>query len=118
MVSEMAATEGSEHLCRLSAIEIARAIAAGEVTALEVTNAHLARIEAVDGKIHAFLHVDHDGARTQANAVDAKVAAGQALGPLAGVPVALKDVFAQQDVPTTAGSRSWKVGSRRMTRRW
>ncbi len=110
-VSDVTTAQTGQHLYRLSAVEIARAIAAGEVTALQVTNEHLARIDAIDGKLHAFLHVDYEGAREQACAVDAKIAAGQTLGPLAGVPVALKDVFAQQDVPTTAGSRilaGWK----------
>jgi len=101
----MSATTGAMHLTRRSATELATAIAAGEVTAREVTDEHLARIDAVDGSIHAFLHVDYEGARAQADAVDAKRAAGGPLGPLAGVPVALKDVFTQKGVPTTAGSR-------------
>jgi len=93
------------NLTRVSAAGLAAAIAAGDVTALEVTNEHLARIDEVDPAIHAFLHIDYDGARAQAAAVDAKLAAGQTLGPLAGVPVALKDVFTQVGIPTTAGSR-------------
>lgn len=101
----MSATAGSMHLTRRTATEIAEGIAAGEMSAREVTDEHLARIDAVDERIHAFLHVDHDGARAQADAVDAKRAAGEPLGPLAGVPVALKDVFTQKGIPTTAGSR-------------
>ncbi|MFA7267226.1 MAG: Asp-tRNA(Asn)/Glu-tRNA(Gln) amidotransferase subunit GatA [Candidatus Nanopelagicales bacterium] len=101
----MNASTDSMHLTSRTATELAAAIAAGEVTAREVTDAHLARIDAVDEAIHAFLHVDYDGARAQADAVDAKRAAGDTLGPLAGVPVALKDVFTQQGIPTTAGSR-------------
>ena len=93
------------HLTSRTATELAAAIAAGDVSARQVTDAHLARIDAVDEGIHAFLHVDYDGARAQADAVDAKRAAGDTLGPLAGVPVALKDVFTQQGIPTTAGSR-------------
>ena len=93
------------HLNRRSATELAAAIADGEVSAREVTDEHLARIDAVDEGIHAFLHVDYEGARAAADAVDAKRAAGAPLGPLAGVPIALKDVFTQKGVPTTAGSR-------------
>ena len=57
-------------LTRMSAAEIAAAIAGGEVSAVEVTQAHLDRIGAVDDKLHAFLYVDADGAMAQARAVD------------------------------------------------
>ncbi len=92
-------------IIKLTAAETAAKIASGELTAVEVTEAHLARIEAVDEKVHAFLHVDREGALTQARAVDAKRAAGEKLGPLAGVPLALKDIFTTQDMPTTVGSK-------------
>lgn len=92
-------------LIRQEASVLAAAIAQGEVSAQEVTAAHLARIEAVDDKVHAFLHVTGEAALEAARAVDAKRAAGEKLGPLAGVPLALKDVLAMQGVPTTAGSR-------------
>jgi aspartyl-tRNA(Asn)/glutamyl-tRNA(Gln) amidotransferase subunit A len=88
--------------------ETAARIASGEVTAVEVAEAHLARIDAVDEKVHAFLHVDREGALAQARAVDAQRAAGEPLGPLAGVPLALKDIFTTQGVPTTVGSRILK----------
>ncbi|HUZ36921.1 MAG TPA: Asp-tRNA(Asn)/Glu-tRNA(Gln) amidotransferase subunit GatA [Streptosporangiaceae bacterium] len=91
-------------LTRMSAAGIAAAIAAGEVSALEVTDAHLARIGEVDPQVHAFLHVAADEARRAARAVDERRAAGEALGPLAGVPLALKDVFTTTDMPTTCGS--------------
>lgn len=71
------------NIIKLTAAEIASKIAAGELTAVEVTEAHLARIEAVDEKVHAFLHVDREGALAQARAVDAKREAGEKLGPLA-----------------------------------
>ena len=92
-------------IIKLTAVEIAGGIASGEITAVEVTQAHLARIETVDEKVHAFLHVDHEGALAQARAVDARRAKGEPLGPLAGVPLALKDAFTTQGVPTTCGSR-------------
>jgi aspartyl-tRNA(Asn)/glutamyl-tRNA(Gln) amidotransferase subunit A len=92
-------------LIRMTAAQTAAAIAGGEVSAVEVTRAHLERIEAVDGQVHAFLHVAGDAAVRAATAVDEQRAAGDALGPLAGVPLALKDVFATRDMPTTCGSR-------------
>jgi len=92
-------------ITRWTAAETAEAIAAGKVTAVEVAQAHLDRIAAVDEKVHAFLHVDREGALAQARAVDEKRARGEKLGPLAGVPLALKDVFTTQGVPTTAGSK-------------
>ncbi len=92
-------------LIKLTAAEIAAKIASGEVTAVQVTEAHLARIEAVDEKVNAFLHVDREGALAQARAVDAKRARGEKLGPLAGVPLALKDIFTTKGIPTTVGSK-------------
>ncbi len=91
-------------LTRMSASAIAAAVAAGEVSALDVTDAHLARIDQVDDRVHAFLHVAQDRAREAARAVDERKAAGEELGPLAGVPLALKDVFTTMDMPTTCGS--------------
>jgi aspartyl-tRNA(Asn)/glutamyl-tRNA(Gln) amidotransferase subunit A len=93
-----------DELTRMSAAGLAAAIAAGEVSALEVTDAHLARIGQVDEAVHAFLHVAADGARQAARTVDERRAAGEALGPLAGVPLALKDVLTTADMPTTCGS--------------
>ncbi len=88
-------------LTRLTAVETAAAIATGETSAVEVTKAHLDRIGAVDGELHAFLYVDEAGALAQAARVDA----GELTGPLAGVPLALKDVICTRGIPTTVGSR-------------
>jgi aspartyl-tRNA(Asn)/glutamyl-tRNA(Gln) amidotransferase subunit A len=93
-----------DDLTRMSAVALAAAIAAGEVSALEVTDAHLARIERTEEQVHAFIHVAKNGAREAARAVDRRRAAGEALGSLAGVPLALKDVFTTVDMPTTCGS--------------
>jgi len=95
----------ADELVRLDAAELARRIAAREVSSVEATRAHLARIEAVEPGVHAYLHVDADGALAAAEAVDRAVAAGESLAPLAGVPVAVKDNLTTADMPTTCGSR-------------
>ncbi len=92
-------------LVTATAADTAAAVASGVVSAVEVAQAHLDRITAVDPAVHAFLHVDTEGALQAARAVDARRAAGEPLGPLAGVPLALKDVLTMEGVPTTCGSR-------------
>ena len=88
-----------------SAAEMAAALSAGEISSEALTQAHLDRITAVDAQVHAFLHVDTEGALSQAWAVDAARAKGEKLSPLAGIPLALKDVMVQKGVPTTCGSK-------------
>jgi len=92
-------------MIRSSASEMASALAKGEITSVALTQLHLNRIASVDKDVHAFLHIDTEGALAQASAVDAKRAKGEKLSPLAGVPLALKDVLAQKGVPTTCGSK-------------
>ena len=93
-------------LTHLTAAELAAKIQAKEVSAVEVAQAHLDRIDAIDGTVHAFLQVDTRGALSAAKAVDEDVAAGRApASPLAGVPLALKDVFTMSGLPTTCGSK-------------
>lgn len=96
---------GSDDLTRLTAAELATRIEAGEVSSVEATQAHLDRIDAVDPAVHAFLHVDRDGALTAARQADEARAQGAAPSPLAGVPLALKDVLTTTDMPTTCGSK-------------
>jgi aspartyl-tRNA(Asn)/glutamyl-tRNA(Gln) amidotransferase subunit A len=95
----------SRPILRRTAAEQADALMTGEVSSVELTQAHLDRIGDVDGEVHAFLHVDADGALATAADVDRRRAAGADLSPLAGVPVAVKDVVVTKGLPSTAGSR-------------
>jgi aspartyl-tRNA(Asn)/glutamyl-tRNA(Gln) amidotransferase subunit A len=88
-----------------TAAQMSEALSAGSITSVELTEAHLAQIEKVDSKVHAFLYVDKENALAQARDVDAKRKSGEKLSALAGVPLALKDVLAQKGVPTTCGSK-------------
>lgn len=88
-----------------SAHEMSTALAAGEITSEKLTQEHFDRIAEVDADVHAFLYLDHEGALEQARAVDKARANGEKVGPLAGVPLALKDVIVQKGIPTTAGSK-------------
>jgi len=94
-----------DDLIRLSAADLAQALTGGEVSSVEVTQAHLDRIEAVDPAVHAFLHVSAEDALDTARSVDRARSAGEDLHPLAGVPIALKDIVVTRGQPTTAGSR-------------
>ena len=90
---------------RRTAAEIADALAAGDTTSVEVTQAHLDRITEVDGDVHAFLQVDAEGALRDAAAADGRRASGSPASALDGVPIAVKDVLATRGLPTTCGSR-------------
>ncbi|OBF32855.1 aspartyl/glutamyl-tRNA amidotransferase subunit A [Mycolicibacterium peregrinum] len=93
-------------LTRRDAATLGAQIAAKEVSSTEVTRAHLDQIAETDERFNAFLHVAADSALATAARIDAAVAAGETLpSPLAGVPLALKDVFTATDMPTTAGSK-------------
>ena len=108
-------------LMERSAFEIAEKVQSGEWSAVAVLDAALARVARVDGrpgtldpgdltdddrkKVHAFITLTSDRAFAQAEAVDARVKAGKHVGPLAGVPVTIKDIFCVKDTPSTAASR-------------
>jgi aspartyl-tRNA(Asn)/glutamyl-tRNA(Gln) amidotransferase subunit A len=88
-----------------SAVELAASVRRGDTSASELAEGALAAIAAEDGALHAFLHVDTEGALAAARRVDDAVARGEDPGPLAGVPIALKDNLCTRGVPTTAASR-------------
>jgi Asp-tRNA(Asn)/Glu-tRNA(Gln) amidotransferase A subunit family amidase len=94
----------AEGLIELTAIEAAERIAEGDLSAEEYTSACLARIAEVDGKVRAFVHLDAADALRQARALDERRRAGNAIGPLHGVPVGIKDIFDTADYPTECGS--------------
>ena len=100
------ASQSPSELTRMTAAELADKIHSREVSSVEVTQAHLDRIDAVDSDLHAFLHVGAEAALEAASRVDAALDAGEApASPLAGVPLALKDVFTTTDAPTTCASK-------------
>ena len=89
----------------MSASEIAQAVSSHKMSALEVVEAALARVDQRDSILNAFTDVTADRARTKAKAIDATIAAGKAVGPLAGVPFAVKNLFDVQGLSTRAGSK-------------
>jgi aspartyl-tRNA(Asn)/glutamyl-tRNA(Gln) amidotransferase subunit A len=88
-----------------SVTEIAGLVQRGELSAEKATGHALERIGALDGELHAFLHVARESALEQARAVDRKRARGDALGSLSGVPIAIKDAICTRGIPSTAGSK-------------
>lgn len=106
--------------CDLTAVEISRMLRSKEISALEVLNSCLKRLEKVDGKpgkldsqedekdasfVHAFITPTPDSARARAKEIDMQLAAGEDPGPLAGIPFSVKDIFCVRDTPSTAASR-------------
>ncbi len=92
-------------LTALDAAALADELASGGTTSVELTRSYLDRIEAHDGELHAFLHVDPDGALAAAAESDERRSSGDAASALDGVPIAVKDLFCTVGQPTTCGSR-------------
>jgi aspartyl-tRNA(Asn)/glutamyl-tRNA(Gln) amidotransferase subunit A len=88
----------------LTAADARRKLDQKEISSVELAEAHLDRIDAIDGPLHSYLHVMADVARNQASEADARISRGEA-GILTGIPVALKDVLVTVDAPTTAASK-------------
>lgn len=95
----------SDDLFYMSAAEAGRKIAAKELSSAELTDTLLARTEALDGKLNAYIRLLGDAARASAKAADAAMAKGGAKSPLHGVPVGLKDIIDLEGVHTTAHSK-------------
>ena len=98
-------------LLKKSALELADMLAAGQITSVELTQASLDRIHAVNPRVNAFLLIDDDGALATARDIDERRACGEKLGRLAGVPIALKDNMVTRGKDTTCGSKileGWK----------
>lgn len=98
-------TAPSHDLTMLTAAESRRALDAGEVTSTALTEAYLERIDQVDPAVHAYLHSMRDVALAQAADADRRIAAGEHVSSLTGIPIALKDILVTTDAPTTAASR-------------
>jgi aspartyl-tRNA(Asn)/glutamyl-tRNA(Gln) amidotransferase subunit A len=96
-------------LWELDGAALATALADGDVSAVDVTEAALARLDAVQPKLNAFCHVDAAGARAAAADSDLRRKAGQVRGPLDGVPFSVKDNLFVAGLPATWGSRLWKT---------
>jgi amidase len=93
-----------DDLCYESTVALVRRIRTGEVSPSEAVDAYLERIERVDPRVHAYLHVAADHARQAARRAEQALAEGRELGPLHGVPLAVKDLFDTVGMPTTCGS--------------
>ena len=92
-------------LIRLNASELVELLAKREISAVELTQAHLDQIAKVGDAVHSFLHISGESALATARDVDSRRAAGEKLADLAGVPIAVKDNLTTADAPTTAGSK-------------
>jgi aspartyl-tRNA(Asn)/glutamyl-tRNA(Gln) amidotransferase subunit A len=104
----MSLQSSDNEICRMDAASLARCIKAKELSALEATEAVLRRMDALEPYVHAFCTPTPEHARAAAQSIDAKLAKGEAIGPLAGVPVGIKDLVATKGIKTIMGSFLYK----------
>jgi aspartyl-tRNA(Asn)/glutamyl-tRNA(Gln) amidotransferase subunit A len=97
-------TAADNEICRLDAVTLAARIRSRALSPVEVTDAVLRRMDRLEPYIHAFCAPAHDLARATAKAVERRIMAGEPIGPLAGVPIGIKDLVATKDLPTVMGS--------------
>jgi aspartyl-tRNA(Asn)/glutamyl-tRNA(Gln) amidotransferase subunit A len=98
----------SSDLCKMTVQALSAGLAARRFSPVDIVESHLARIAALEPKLHAFVHVHADQARLAAEAADKAIRAGHGLGPLHGIPIAVKDLVEFKDQITTAGCAVWK----------
>ena len=98
----------ASEICRMDAVTLAARVRAKELSAIEVADAVIAHMEEVEPHLHAFCTPAPDYARAAARQVDARVQAGEDPGPLAGVPVGIKDLVCTKDLPTVSGSIAYE----------
>ncbi len=98
----------ANEICRMDAVSLATRVRARELSAIEVAEAVIAHMEQVEPDLHAFCTPAPDYARAAARKVDARIAAGEDPGPLAGVPVGIKDLVCTKDLRTVSGSIAYK----------
>ena len=101
-------TTKANEICRMDAVTLAARVRARELSAVEVADAVIAHMEQVEHHLHAFCTPAQDYARAAARQVDARIAAGEDPGPLAGVPVGIKDLVCTKDLPTVSGSIAYE----------
>ena len=104
----MTTRDDDNAICRLDAVTLAARIRARELSAIDVTEAVLRRMEVLEPHIHAFCTPTPELARETAAAIDRRMAAGEPVGPLAGVPVGIKDLVATQGILTAMGSPAYR----------
>ena len=104
----MSIKSSDNEICRMDALTLARRIKARDLSALEATEAVLRRMDVLEPYVHAFCTPTPEHARTAAKSIDAELAKGEAVGPLAGVPVGIKDLVATKGIRTVMGSVLYK----------
>jgi aspartyl-tRNA(Asn)/glutamyl-tRNA(Gln) amidotransferase subunit A len=114
-VTPRESVSSANEICRMDAVTLAEKIRTRQLSPTEVTDAVIARMEKLNPVLGAFCTPTPDIARQQANAVEADIMAGRPVGPLAGVPVGIKDLVETKGIRTTSGSFLYKISFRQKT---